>query len=119
MNKIIIKKSILLLYMECSVCQNPFVLTRTNKEYFEKYNEFDKKANKILDKLDQTEFDNNFYSFWVKILWHESLLLKPGELPSICCMKYCNLFICKYCHKQNKMCIDCITQKNTTANSKL
>jgi hypothetical protein len=93
--------------MQCAVCKNKFITTKTQEEFTVKKSKSDEKLCDMIDEKTSKTVLNEL-CMWKKILQAEALLLQPDELPKKCSNKFCNAKICKYCYnKNNKFCLTC------------
>jgi hypothetical protein len=93
-----IKIYYILIIMNCSVCNNPFMLSRNQEDYIKKKAKMDEQHCKYIDE----NIEKDEQLCWIKVMNEEALLLKPNENPNYCPAEVCGAIICRYCYGNNK-----------------
>ena len=93
--------------MNCSVCKNAFIISKTREEFMETKRRFEEKFSKIIDEMNEEEFSMNCNELWNKIMHKESLQLRANIFPKKCPIENCCEYICDFCYNCEYKCSGC------------
>lgn len=90
--------------MKCSVCEQNFIITVNEKDYYKKKEEMENELSEFIDKM----IDKQEELCWKIVMQREALLIEPNQGPKRC-SKSCGAPLCAHCYRTYRCCLACKT----------